>query len=199
MSEHPVRRSKRSTQTRAQRLFVAAYPPPDLVAEMATVARTYANDDDVRFTPHEQVHLTLHFIGDTSAGEIENAIESVSRSCKGIESFSLLPTRVITLPRKPRATPRLIAIETDAPASLREVQRRLAHRFARRPRRDSGDRFLPHLTLCRFRPGVRATPIETIITHLPSFEVMTVKLVRSRLRPSGAIHEDVATIPLAAS
>jgi 2'-5' RNA ligase len=86
---------------------------------------------------------------------------------------------------------------TDAPAPLLELQRRLAHRLARSPRAKAGDRFLPHLTLCRFSGGARAPRIDEP-TDISAFAVDHVMLMRSVLRPSGAEHSEVARVALEA-
>ena len=136
---------------RTRRLFVAVYPPADLASEMLQLVRRIAlarGAPEWRETPAERVHLTLQFIGDRREGEVEETVESVRRSAAGIGVFELLPLGLVTLPE--RTPTRLIAMETDAPVGLVELQRRLAARLARTPRRDPGERFQPHLTLCRF-------------------------------------------------
>jgi 2'-5' RNA ligase len=176
------------------RLFVAIYPPADAAAALLGALRGIGLARH-RETPVAQVHMTLQFIGDRAAREVDSVAESVERSCAGVGAFTLLPLRIVTLPAN--AHPRLAAAETDAPARLLEVQRRLAHRLAREPRSDAADRFLPHLTLCRFAHGERqrrlALPIEA-----PRFLVDRVALVRSVLKPEGARHAEVAAFPLGA-
>jgi 2'-5' RNA ligase len=102
--------------------------------------------------------------------------------------------RLITLPR--RGPKRLVAVETDAPASVMELKRRLVTRLAHDPRRDSADRFLPHLTVCRFRAPARMEALDHALDEAP-FPVEEVRLMRSVLRPTGAEHDAVATFPLA--
>jgi RNA 2',3'-cyclic 3'-phosphodiesterase len=103
---------------------------------------------ETRLTPAEQVHMTLQFIGDTPASEMEATMESVRRAAAVLPAFTLNLRRLMRLPE--RGPARLIAAETDAPPALLELQRRLASRLARNVRARAGDRFTPHMTLCRF-------------------------------------------------
>lgn len=177
---------------RPLRLFVAINPPE--VTRRAMVERLAAAPiPRHRATPLDQVHLTVQFIGDTESRELPDVVESVRRAASGIGAFSLTPRRLISLPE--RGPIRLIAMETDAPAPLLELHRRLASRLARSPRAKSGDRFLPHLTLCRFSSEARPEPMDEPVT-LPAFTVQSVRLMNSILRPQGAAHVCVEEVTL---
>lgn len=184
------------------RLFVAIYPPQggregdpvrgsrDWLRAIRKLDPPLANH---RPTPPEQVHLTLQFIGDTPQGDLDRVIESIERSASGIAPFGLTPLRLMTLP--PRGRPRLVALETDAPPPLLELQRRLAHRLARNPRQKAGDRFLPHLTLARFTHDARPRDLD-VPARDPMFHVEHLALVRSVLLPTGAQHRVLREFPL---
>lgn len=175
-----------------QRLFVALYPPPESAQAMLAELRRLDLPEH-RETPRAQIHLTLQFIGDTSERELDSVIESVDRSCAGIERFDLTPIRLIGLPVK--GEPRLIALTTDAPPSLLELHARLARRLARNLRTRPSDRFLPHLTLCRFRGGVGAMALDHSL-RLDPLPVGEVLLMRGVLRPGGAEHERIEAFRL---
>jgi 2'-5' RNA ligase len=183
-----------SPRTDTFRLFVAAYPTPQAAEAMLDELRRLALARH-REVPAPQVHLTLQFIGERATRELDEIIESIERSCAGVGSFGLTPRSLIMLPE--RGAAKLVAAETDAPAQLLEVHRRLAHRLAREPRSNAADRFLPHMTLCRFAHGERprrmAHPLD-----LPRFVVQHIALMRSMLKPGGAEHAEVAAFPLGA-
>lgn len=175
------------------RLFVAVYPPTETASGL--VRRLAGLDIPAhRATPTGQCHLTLQFIGDTAPARLSEVVESVERSAAGLEAFDLCPMRLVSLPH--RGPARLVAAETDAPATLLELQRRLVHRLARRPRGRGEERFFPHLTLCRFRSPTRIEPIEVPI-QAEAFRVDRVVLMESRLSPGGAEHREVASADLA--
>ncbi len=175
------------------RLFVAVYPPAGVVE--AALARLGALALPVhRPTPPGQIHLTLQFIGEVPAGKVGEVVESVTRSASGIEPLVLTARRIISLPG--RGVARVVALETDAPPALLELQRRLAHRLARPPRDRSGDRFLPHLTLARFPgAGVRGLAVNEP-ADLGSFPINRVSVMSSVLSAAGASHREELGIDL---
>ena len=177
------------------RLFVAVYPPESVRGEMLAALRRIDLPPH-RTVPPEQVHLTLQFIGDREPGEVSAITESVRRSASGIDAFSLTPERLITLPQRGR--PRLIAVETDAPPGLLELQGRLASRLARAPRARPGDRFRPHLTVCRFHRDVHAERLDVRVDLAP-FEISVIRLMQSVLSPRGAQHTEISAVSLGSS
>ncbi|MBL0928144.1 MAG: RNA 2',3'-cyclic phosphodiesterase [Phycisphaerales bacterium] len=181
------------------RLFAAAYPPPEAVRAWLGALAPLGLPPH-RATPAEQVHLTLQFIGETDARELDDVSESVARAASGMGAITLTPRRIVTFPlagggRRP-TPPRLVALETDAPGTLVELHRRLAHRLARHVRRPERERFVPHFTLARFAPGERAAPVDAA-ADFPPFEIGEVRLMRSTLSPGGATHHVVAAYGLA--
>src|SRR5687768_18549446 len=100
------------------RLFVAAYPPRDIAQAMLDAMRALKLPSH-RATVCEQLHMTLQFIGDTPARDLETTIESVERAAAGLSAFELAVRSLIQLPQ--RGPARLIAAETDAPATLLEL------------------------------------------------------------------------------
>ncbi len=174
----------------ARRLFVALYPPLEVVRAMLSELRGL-NLPRHRVTPEAQVHLTLFFVGDTDPRQVGILIESVRRSVSGIGPIELRPMRLVTLPE--RGAARLVAMESDAPSNLVELQRRLAQRLSRRGVRGGGE-FLPHLTLCRYAVAGGETisrPVE-----MATFRVSEVSVVESVLRATGAEHRVVDRVGL---
>ncbi len=174
------------------RLFAAIYPPSHLVEAWHGVLASFDLPEH-RLVRPEQVHLTLQFIGDTPAAQLERVIESVERSAAGLEPFRLTPIGLIRLPERGRA--RLIAVETDRQPTLLELQSRLAQRLARNVRAKPGQKYLPHITLCRFRSPTRVQEPSIEIGREP-FEVSEIMLMRSTLKASGAEHVEVARVRL---
>lgn len=179
------------------RLFVAVYPPEGVMRAMLRPLRKIDGLPAHRATLPEQVHLTLQFIGDTPAKEMDDVQESIARSISGIDPFTLTPARLVALPERGHFA-RLLAVETDAPPGLLEIQRRLALRLSQRVRRKPGDRFRPHFTICRFSGGGKRIDRERIERDLDieSFEVRELHLMRSRLDPRGVEHKPVQVFPL---
>ena len=174
------------------RLFVAAYPPPaTAVALLESLAPLDLPPN--RLVAPGQVHLTLQFIGETPASKIDAIAETVRHAAGGLDWFWLTPRKLIALPQRPMA--RLVAAETDCPAALMELQRRLVTRLARNPRHRAGNRFRPHLTLCRLGSPAKLAAIEVPL-GMPPFRVEAIALVCSTLGPAGAHHETVRVVDL---
>jgi len=182
-------------QVRAKnlRLFIAVYPPP-ATARVLLEALAGMDLPPHRLVPPEQVHLTLQFIGDAPPSSLAAIIETVRRAAGGVGGFLMTPQRLITLPQ--RRPPRLVAVETDRHAALLELQRRLAARLSRSARRRPGDRFRPHLTLCRF-DAPTVTPALDAPLDVAPFAVEAIALVQSTLRSDGAQHKTVEVVALA--
>lgn len=171
------------------RLFVAAYPPPEVVDAWRRTLRGLDLPPH-RETPPEQVHLTLHFMGDTDRRQLDNVVESVRRSASGLSAFTLNVDRLISLPDHGPA--RLIAAAAKPHPTAAELHERLARRLAR-PGKGRGE-FLPHMTLCRFSAQTRArTDLAIEPTDVP---VGSVWLMRSVLGVSGAAHAQIAEVRL---
>lgn len=174
------------------RLFAAFYPPPAAAIEML------ARLDDIvlprhRRTPAEHVHMTLLFIGEVSHRDLDGIIGSLVHAAAGTACFSLRCTRMCTLPEQ--GQPRLVAMQTDAPAPLLDLRRRLAHRLTHRLRPGGLERFLPHFTLCRFARDAAAQPFSRGV-ELAETPIREIRLMCSHLERAGARHELVAAAPL---
>jgi RNA 2',3'-cyclic 3'-phosphodiesterase len=174
------------------RLFVAAYPPLEVCQAMVEAVKALDLPPH-RLVPVEQVHLTLLFVGDTPASEMDDTIESVRRAAAGLSSFQMTPHRLITLPE--RGPARLIAAEADAHPTLLEIHRRLVTRLARKVREKEKDRFRPHFTLTRFRSPAHRLRIEQPL-EVAALEVSRIELMRSTLSSQGAEHHEVAACEL---
>ena len=175
------------------RLFVAIYPP------IETASRLLAQLDRLgpealpehRRTRVDKVHLTVLFLGEVDARDVDRTAESVERAAAGVRAFDLCPRWLMTLP--PQKPARLVAAGTDAPSALIELRKRLVQRLSSGRRRVQD--FLPHLTLCRF---TRPTPVELEPRPLDveGFPVTELSLMQSRLEPSGSEHRRLLRVAL---
>lgn len=167
------------------RVFIGVYPPLDWAERARALAQTIPESRAGRILDATAIHLTVLFVGEVADRRVAQMIESVDRAAAGIDAFVMHPTRLIALPE--RGAPRVLAIECDLPGPLREVHKRLVSRLAARPRHRDG--FLPHLTVCRFGSGSAADRPETADAgHLGAFDVREIRVMRSVLRPGGAVH-----------
>ena len=175
------------------RLFIALYPPISVARELlASLAPLELPKH--RATPAEQLHMTVLFLGETSERELDNVLESIARAAAAVPPFTLTPTTLALLPE--RGPARLVAALTDTPPALVELHRRLVARLATQ-RRKPGP-FTAHFTLCRFAAPTRCK-LPALELRSEPFEVPSIALQRSILRPEGAEHRHVARFELGAS
>ena len=178
------------------RIFVAAYPPAAVVEALCTSARGIEGLPPSRWTPPDQVHLTLLFVGEVEPRRVDAVIESAERAAAGIGAFSLALDRLITLPE--RGPARLVAAAVPEAFPLTELVGRLAHRLAthrRKERARGSERFLPHLTLLRFRSPAARFAVDAAISPTP-FAVDRIAVMRSTLTREGAEHRELREIAL---
>ena len=147
----------------------------------------------------ETTHLTLKFLGDVEETSLQSVIEAVGVAAACVRGFTMTPCSLgaFPSPRKPRVL--WLGVEpVDELYELQEaIESELAHLGFERERR----RFHPHITLGRIRdPGGRDLRAELDALHAPreTVEVRNVVVMKSTLTAGGAVHEELASVPLAA-
>jgi 2'-5' RNA ligase len=175
------------------RLFVAAYPPPEVAERLLLLLDSVAPPRDLKRVNPPDIHLTLQFIGEVLIKRVDEVSESVRRACSGAAAQMLTPRVLRTLPTE--GPVRLVAVVTDWPPVLAEVQKRLAMRLANPRQRARGEVFLPHFTLARFAAPVAGWSIDDQI-EVPAFKISEVCLVQSSLNRDRAMHRVIDRVPL---
>ena len=143
------------------------------------------------------LHLTLKFLGDVEESELHEVAAAVARASSRVPSFGFETRSLGAFPsaRRPRVlwlgvepVDELFALHSAVESELAELG------FAREKRR-----FHPHVTLARIRDP-RAESVQEILDELVApkerVEVKDTRVMRSTLRPGGAIHELVEAVPL---
>ena len=181
------------------RLFVAVDPPPQLRDSLD--AAIGARDEQLRWVPPEQWHLTLVFCGEVTEQVVPELTERLGRAAARTSPFALRLQGAGTFPKQAARTRVLWAgVGGDVPAMTRLAERCAA--AARRSGIDVEDRsFRPHLTLARARrdaadarePVARLTAFTT-----ESWPVTHFRLVRSTLGAQ-VRHETLAELALASA
>ena len=177
------------------RLFVALDLPEDrrpLLEALQTDALS------ARWTPPEQYHLTLRFIGDVTerqADAVEQALASVPGALFSLQSpgLGVFPSR-----RKPR----VLFADIERANALMTLQHRIDEALLSAGVDRADKPFHPHITVARLkraRPqAVRRYLREQQDFHLAPFPVTEFVLYQSDLTSEGAIHTPRATFALTA-
>jgi 2'-5' RNA ligase len=175
------------------RLFLALrLPEPDLDV-LEAWQRQHVPAEGIRVVPREQLHVTLAFLGHRPAGELPVILAALHEAAAGVEALPrLAPVRY----RETRSVGMLVLDDEGgrAAALAADLQERLETLGVyRRERR----RWLPHLTVARFREprGLRPeVPNRGTYVLIPS----DASAYLSRLRPSGAQYDVLDSVALGA-
>ncbi len=179
-----------------QRLFFAVRPPDDVLDDVASLQ--WGLDPD-RWIDFDQLHITLRFLGEVH--------ERVARTLH--EGLGPLPLPPLPLqlkgvghfPSKGRPRVLWVGLRDDTPAH--RLRAALDRQLAGLGLPPDGHRLHPHLTVARL--GVAGKRDGQVAEWLGArglyrsrpFQVPSVVLYRSILRPEGAIYERVLTLRLA--
>ncbi len=174
-----------------------------LVAKMKSARREAGSKllENARFVRPESAHLTLAFLGEVADERLADLVQSLDSVSKpgsfdvhfaGLGAFPMgLKARVLWIGAREGA---------EKLGALAEKVRQSTGVF-----RNSGEdeeRYVPHLTLCRFRRPQNAAKL-AIFSSLQETEVGTCRidrflLMRSHLHSDGSVHEALREFPFSA-
>jgi 2'-5' RNA ligase len=168
------------------RLFLALRLPDEVLDEIERWQRGQLQG--VRVVPSEHLHVTLAFLGNRPAGELEAVVGALREAAAGAGEIRLTPERY----RETRSVGMLVLEDDGGRAAelAADVQERLERLGVYR--RESRA-WLPHLTVARWRerPRLRPEPPPRR-TFVPSDAAAYL----SRLQPRGAVYEVLESVVL---
>jgi 2'-5' RNA ligase len=158
------------------RLFIAVWPPEEVVAELTSLRRK--DQRGVRFVGPEDWHITLRFFGEADPHEVIDALAGIK----------LPPARAHLGPAVDVISDRALVIPVAGLDDLAETAKQHTIKIGQPDRR----RFVGHLTVARVKPRF---PMPSTLGALVSaqFEVVEIALVQSRLHSRGARYETIET------
>ncbi len=158
-----------------------------------------------RWVSPEGIHLTLKFLGNVPTDRVPELEQALRRACARIASFPIGIAGLGCFPSLQR--PRVLWVGVEEPTgSLQHLYSAVEHELERAGFRPEDRPFTPHLTLARIhdhatnreRAEFGAWVREQAIDRVGAMEVREVCLMRSVLRPGGAVYSRLATVPLQA-
>ena len=165
------------------RLFVAVWPPDDVLSLIAALPRP--DVDGLRWTTRDQWHVTLRFFGSVELEEASAALAQVSAAA----------TTAVLGPETGRFGKRILHVPVDGLEGAAKAVVRATKKVGKppEPRPFSG-----HLTLARARDRRRGVDLRELVGTPIAAEwpVTEVCLVESHLSSKGAGYEVVETISL---
>jgi 2'-5' RNA ligase len=156
-----------------------------------------------RWVSPSGIHLTLKFLGDVSSGRVPEITQAIERGCHSSAPFRVSLSAAGFFPNAHRLRVVWVGVDGDVEMLLqlqRAVESELnALGFALERRG-----FQPHLTLARMRDYARPAEREEMAKRInmvqvdshSEMQVREVHLIRSELRPTGAVYTSLAAVPL---
>lgn len=179
------------TDAKPLRLFVAADLPEThlrkIEREVAVVRDRWKGG---RWSPIQNQHVTLKFLGSTPP----DRLEEVGKVCETVgqshEATDVSLTGLGSFPSERRMRVLWVGLRDDAEL-LTKLAADLEQGFEPLGYAREARSFTPHLTVARFRAPVRLDePLPDIgVSALPAWSVDRIRLYRSHLSPSGARYE----------
>ena len=170
------------------RTFVAIELPERVRSALAGVpaAAILPAAASVRWTPPQNLHLTLRFLGDTPEEQLAPVADALDAVAAGAASFELELGAAGAFPEARNARVLWVGL-VDADRKLRKLRNQVEAAVRGLGWKREGRPFAPHLTLARLRRPTRL-PAGGWTETVPRcrFAVKEIALIRSILKPAGA-------------
>ncbi len=183
------------------RTFIAIEIPGEIKRQMAEVQRGLRNSGvDASWPRPEGIHLTLKFLGEIPEARLSEILNSLRSAAQGTGAFRIEAAGAGAFPNAKAARVVWIGLSGDVDKLSRlqsAVEKAMTDiGFAQEDRK-----FTPHLTLGRIkyirsRDGWLKALEEIRDIKLSAFDVDAVSLMKSELKPSGAVYTEMGRVEL---
>jgi len=183
------------------RTFIAIEIPDEIKREMARAQeRLKRSGVEAGWTRPEGIHLTLKFLGEVEESRIPEIMDVLTRAARGSGTFRIEIAGAGVFPNQKNARVAWLGITGDRDklsALQAAVEEAMIGIGMEREDRD----FTPHLTLGRIkylrsRDAWLAALNEIKDIRLTGFEVDHISLMKSELKPSGAVYTEIGRVEL---
>lgn len=167
------------------------------------ILRTLPGGRAVRWVSASGIHLTLKFLGEVAPSRIESIQGAMREAAAGPSPFEVSVRGLGVFPNSRRPRVVWVGVE-DTSGHLARVQSELEDRLGKLGFEREDRSFHPHLTLGRVRRGASAiesqelgeTLAGVVSPEIGSLSVVRLSLMRSDLRPTGAVYSRMGEAPL---
>jgi 2'-5' RNA ligase len=183
------------------RLFIAIEIPDEIKKEMVKVQEQLRKANiDASWTRTDGMHLTLKFLGEVPETKIAEIVNGLQKAAEGIGPLKLSVSGVGTFPNPKNARVVWIGLAGDI-EKLSRLQVAVENAMVLLGMAREERKFTPHLTLGRIKYiRSRDTWIKILEEikdiSLPGFEATSVSLMKSELKPSGAVYTEMGRVEL---
>jgi len=182
------------------RLFFAVELPGPVRDEAARVAEQMRQtlSAPARWTPVENLHVTLKFIAELDADRLPKLVASAAGKLAAVEPFRVELAGSGAFPNHRAAQVLWIGIG-EGRSTLARLARKLDASAGRQGAERDRRPFRAHLTVARLREPAPVPLEELPAPDSLAFEVAEVVLYESRLSSTGATHVPLTRLPLGSS
>jgi 2'-5' RNA ligase len=185
------------------RTFIAVTVPDTSGQKLVRLQSLLApNVPGVHWVTIAPFHLTLAFLGDVADTDLNDVCRASSAASASVSPFPLRLEGLGAFPTPAR--PRVVWVGAAAPAmaALDALQKAVAQAVAATGHPPADDRFHPHVTLGRLKPGRGPSPdLNSLVKHYRtwsagSFIVTEAVVFASTLTPEGPAYAPLCRAPL---
>jgi 2'-5' RNA ligase len=182
------------------RCFIAVDIPVQIKSDIGDLIAVFKKyNADVKWAVHENLHLTLKFLGKTSEDLLPKIAELLSKVVLSYKPFCIKIYGVGVFPN--RKYPRVIWVGIEDADLLKKLQRDVENAMTSIGYEKEEREYRPHLTLGRVRSQKKMSNIIDELDNLQrkdfgGAEISNIRLMQSDLRPTGAQYSCLEEIPL---
>lgn len=145
------------------------------------------------------LHITLSFIGEIERGRLSDVTEAVARAAHGTGPFEIKVGGLGSF--QGRRGPRTVWVGAESGGNLEKLAERISEELDGKGIGHDRKKFIPHITLARFRNERGAPSASSLIERYEgddsfTFTCRKITIFSSELGPSGAVHTPLSEIPL---
>lgn len=175
------------------RSFIAIETPDGIKKDLFEIQEKLKKAGaDIGWTRPEGIHFTLKFLGEIEEEKLVNIQKAIEQATKEIPDFILWVGGIGVFPNT--KSPRVIWIGIKGEGeNLKTLQESIERETEKIGFKKEGRNFSPHLTLGRVRSQKNRDALTKYLEEfekieLGSFNVKEVLLMKSELRPKGAVY-----------
>lgn len=184
------------------RLFNAIEIPDEIKAGLTEAQRRLKSSGvvDASWTRPEGIHLTLKFLGEVPESKVQDIMNGLRHAAEGIGPFRLEVGGIGTFPNPKNARVVWVGLSGDI-EKLSRLQAAVEETISEIGFERDERAFTPHLTLGRIKyirsrdRWIKALD-EIKDISLSGFDVAAVSLMKSELKPSGAVYTEMGKVEL---
>jgi 2'-5' RNA ligase len=192
------------------RLFISAHLPPDLLAAITDLQARLKRQLDglpLAWTRPEGIHLTLKFLGETNPARVDDIVAGLRAAVSSHPPLTVTVAGLGCFPNLRQPNVIWVGVE-DPDQTLRRLAASVDAATARQGWEQETRAFSGHLTLARVKRGAGNEERRTIgeqVGRLPLpdplglLPIPSLHLMRSELKPGGAVYTQLAVARLGIS